>query len=102
MRSLRARAPLTLFALGVILSGHALEPSPTPPGLSGPKLLLFPALVWAALHIVPPPDDWTALFVLNAAGPSGALAFALATLHGNRADTIAPVIIWTSSSGRRP
>ncbi|MEC3860598.1 AEC family transporter [Mesobacterium sp. TK19101] len=90
-------APLTLFALGVILSGHALKPSPTILGISGLKLLLFPALVWAALHVAPPPADWNALFVLNAAGPSGAMAFALAMLHGIRTDAIAPVIIWTST-----
>ena len=36
------------------------------------------------------------LLVLAAAGPSGAMAFALALLHGVRTDQIAPVVIWTS------
>lgn len=90
-------APLTLFALGVILSRHSLLPSTTVVVVSGLKLLAFPVLVWAALHLGTRPDDWNALLVLSAAGPSGAMAFALAMLHGVRTDTIAPVIIWTAT-----
>ncbi|WP_136441485.1 AEC family transporter [Pacificoceanicola onchidii] len=89
-------APLTLFALGVILSGHSMVPNGTVMGMSAIKLLAFPALVWAALLIFPQPGNWSQMFLLNAAGPSGAMAFALAMLHGVRTDTIAPVIIWTS------
>lgn len=89
-------APLTLFALGVILSSHAILPTPTVMAISGIKLLAFPLLVWAALHVAPLPEDWNKLFLLNSAGPSGAMAFALAMLHGVRTDAIAPVIIWTS------
>ncbi len=89
-------APLTLFALGIILSGHSLFPSPVVVGISAMKLLVFPAFVWAALQLAPPPGNWEPLFVLNAAGPSGAMAFSLAMLHGIRTDTVAPVIIWTS------
>ncbi len=91
-----AAAPLTLLALGVILSGHALRPSRTIAVVSGLKLLVFPALVWAALHVGTRPDNWNTLLVLGAAGPSGAMAFALAMLHGVRTDQIAPVVIWTS------
>jgi malonate transporter len=89
-------APLTLFALGVILSGHALTPSPTMITFSALKLLAFPALVWVALHLGQRPPTWNTLLVLGAAGPSGAMAFALAVLHGVRTDQIAPVLIWTS------
>lgn len=92
-----AAAPLTLFALGVILSGQSLMPSPTVIGISALKLLLFPAMVWAILQVAPPPGNWADLFTLNAAGPSGAMAFALAMLYGVRTDAIAPVIIWTST-----
>lgn len=92
-----AAAPMTLFALGVILSGHTLKLSPTIVTVSGVKLLLFPALVWAALHFGDRPANWNTLLVLAAAGPSGAMAFALAVLHGVRTDQIAPVIIWTSA-----
>lgn len=90
-------APLTLFALGVILSGHALKLSPTIVTVSCLKLLVFPAMVWGALQLGARPPTWNTLLVLSAAGPSGAMAFALAVLHGVRTDQIAPVIVWTSA-----
>jgi hypothetical protein len=34
--------------------------------------------------------------LFNSAGPSGAMAFALAMLYGANTKIIAPVIIWTS------
>ncbi len=89
-------APLTLFALGVILSAQALKPTRTVVAVSALKLLGFPALVGAALLLLDLPGSWAQLFQLNAAGPSGAMAFALALLYGVRTDAIAPVIIWTS------
>ncbi|WP_417211299.1 AEC family transporter [Antarctobacter sp.] len=89
-------APLTLFALGVILSSHALTPSPVIATIAALKLLAFPALVAGAVWMVAPPTDWQTLFTLTAAGPSGAMAFALALLYRVRTDAIAPVIIWTS------
>ena len=91
-----AAAPLTLFAMGVILSGHALTPSPTVVTIAAFKLLAFPALVFTAMAIFLPDNDWTPYFTLNAAGPSGAMAFALALLYKVRTDAIAPVIVWTS------
>ncbi|MEX5729592.1 malonate transporter [Rhodovulum iodosum] len=90
-------APLTLFALGVILSGHSLMPTPTVITISSLKLLVFPALVWAALQVGQRPEDWNSLLLLCAAGPSGAMAFSLGVLHGVRTDQLAPVIIWTST-----
>ncbi len=92
----RGAAPLTLFALGVILSGTRLWPDRTVTSIAGLKLVVFPLLVWAALDLVAVPVDWEAQMILNAAGPSGAMAFALALLYGVRTDAIAPVIIWTS------
>ena len=89
-------APLTLFALGVILSGHALKLSPTIAIVSVLKLAIFPALVWASLRLGERPPTWNTLLVLTAAGPSGAMAFSLALLNGVRTDQIAPVVIWTS------
>ena len=91
-----ATAPLTLFALGVVLSGHSVVPSPTVIGVSALKLLGFPALLFGGLTLLSPDNPWGELFVLSAAGPSGAMAFALALLYGVRTDAIAPVIIWTS------
>lgn len=89
-------APLTLFALGVILSGQTLRPSPVVAGISAIKLVVFPAAVLGALALFSPGDGWTAQMVLASAGPSGAMAFSLALLHGVRTDAIAPVVIWTS------
>jgi malonate transporter len=91
-----AAPPLTLFALGVILSRQSLALSPLVASVSAIKLAVFPALVWAGLQLPAAPADWQALFVLTAAGPSGAMAFALALLYGVRTHAIAPVIIWTS------
>ena len=39
---------------------------------------------------------WEKLLLFNSAGPSGAMAFALAMLHGANTKIIAPVIVWTS------
>jgi predicted permease len=89
-------APLTLFALGVILSGHALKLTPTIASVSAIKLVAFPASVWLILQFGERPPTWNTLLVLTAAGPSGAMAFALALLNGVRTDQIAPVVIWTS------
>lgn len=91
-----AAAPMTLFALGVILSGQPLRPSPTVATVAALKLIAFPVLVSLALLAFLPGSDWGALLTLNSAGPSGAMAFALALLYKVRTDAIAPVIIWTS------
>ena len=91
-----AAAPLTLLALGIILSGSKLAPTGPIIGISALKLLVFPALVWAGLTMASTQSHWADLFILNAAGPSGMMAFALAMLYGVRNDVIAPVIIWTS------
>ncbi|TYB88069.1 AEC family transporter [Oceaniovalibus sp. ACAM 378] len=89
-------APLTLFALGVILSSHAVKPTPAIIAFSALKLLAFPVLVLLAFATVSPANPWRDMFLLTAAGPSGAMAFSLAMLYNVRTDIIAPVIIWTS------
>ena len=89
-------APLTLFALGVILSGHSLWPTKKVAAVAGIKLLLMPVVVVSVLAWGARPELWNDLLLLNGAGPSGAMAFALAMLYKVRTDTIAPVIIWTS------
>ncbi|MDA9672432.1 AEC family transporter [Alphaproteobacteria bacterium] len=91
-----AAAPLTLFALGVILSGHSLAPSKTIIVVSSLKLFGLPLLVGALLTLGALETQWNQMLLLNAAGPAGAMAFALAVLHNVRTDRIAPIIIWTS------
>ena len=56
----------------------------------------MPLAVWIGFALLAPDSRMHDLFVLNAAGPSGAMAFSLALLYGVRTETIAPVIIWTS------
>lgn len=92
-----AAAPLTLFALGVILSGHSLMPTRIVTTFASLKLIGMPLLVWWAMSQFSPGNTWSPLFILTAAGPSGAMPFALALLYGVRSDAIAPVIIWTSA-----
>ena len=89
-------AAITLFALGVILSAHSLIPSKTVYLLSSIKLFGLPALVALLMTFGDWSQHWSQLLVLNAAGPSGAMAFAIAMLHGVNTSRIAPVIIWTS------
>jgi predicted permease len=89
-------APLTLFALGVILSGHKIFPTKKVTVISFIKLCLLPVAIALLLQLGNRPVIWNDLLLLNAAGPSGAMAFALAMLYKVRTDTIAPVIIWTS------
>ena len=89
-------APLTLFALGVILSGHQIFPTKKVTVIALTKLCLLPAIIALLLNLGSRPLIWNDLLLLNAAGPSGAMAFALAMLYKIRTDTIAPVIIWTS------
>ena len=89
-------APLTLFALGVILSGHKIFPTKKVTVISFIKLCLLPVAIALLLQLGNRPGIWNDLLLLNAAGPSGAMAFALAMLYKVRTDTIAPVIIWTS------
>lgn len=92
-----AAAPLTLFALGVILSGHPLLPTRIVASFAALKLLGFPLLLGLSLATLLPGNTWAPLFTLTSAGPSGAMPFALALLYGVRSDAIAPVIIWTSA-----
>lgn len=90
-----AAAPLTLLAVGVILSFSPLVPTPIVVAIAGLKIAAFPLLVWALIAGFDPGDPAAAQFILNAAGPSGMMAFSLALLHGVRTDAITPVIIWT-------
>ena len=89
-------APLTLFALGVILSGHSVWPTKKITVVSIIKLFGLPLIVSLFLTFGERPILWNDLLLLNSAGPAGAMAFALAMLYKVKTDTIAPVIIWTS------
>ena len=89
-------AAITLFALGVILSAHSLAPRKTICLVSAIKLFALPALVALLMLSGEWSTHWSQLLILNSAGPSGAMAFAIAMLYGVNVARIAPVIIWTS------
>lgn len=89
-------APLTLFALGVVLSSHAIRPNGVVVAISATKLIGLPLLVAGAFAIAVPDNDWRQLFLMAAAGPSGAMTFSLALLYGVKTENIAPIIVWTS------
>lgn len=90
-------APLTLFALGVVLSAAPLRPSAPVVVISALKLAVFPLLVFMGFAALSTENPWQDQIILSAAGPAGAMAFSLALLHEVRTDRIAPVIIWTST-----
>ena len=92
-----AAGPVALFALGVILSRTPFTYDPAVPLFAAVKLLLFPLLVGAGLHLLIEPGPQRDLFQLTSAGPAGAMAFSLALLYGVRTDAIAQVIIYTSA-----
>lgn len=92
-----AAGPVALFALGVILSRTPFVYDPAVPIFAAVKLLVFPLLVGAGLLFVIEPGPQRELFLLNSAGPAGAMAFSLALLYGVRTDAIAQVIIYTSA-----
>lgn len=92
-----AAGPVALFALGVVLSRTRFTADPAVAIFTVVKLVLFPALVWAGLHVVIEPGPQFDLFVLAAAGPSGAMAFSLALFYSVRTDTIAQLITITSA-----
>jgi len=92
-----AAGPVALFALGVILSRTRFAYDPAVITFSAVKLLVFPFVVWLGLLVFIEPGAQRELFLLNAAGPAGAMAFSLALLYGVRTDAIAQVIIFTST-----
>ena len=89
-------AAITLFALGVILSAQSLAPRNTICLVSAVKLFGLPALVALLMLSDEWSTHWSQLLILNAAGPSGAMAFTIAMLYGVNTARIAPVTKWTS------
>ena len=86
-------AAITLFALRVILSAHSLGPRKTICLVSAIKLFGLPALVALLILSGEWSTHWSQLLILNAAGLSGTMAFAIAMLYGVNIARIALVII---------
>ena len=91
-----AAPPMMLLALGIILSQSPLIPNIQIATITGIKLIGLPVILLIMITIFVTDPYWEKLLLLNSAGPSGAMAFALAMLHRAKTDIIAPVIIWTS------
>ena len=89
-------AAISLFALGVILSAHSLAPRKTICLVSAIKSFGLPALIALLVLSGECSTHCSQLLILNAAGLSGAMAFAIAMLYGIIVARTAPVIIWTS------
>ena len=91
-----AAPPMMLLALGIIISQSPLIPNIQIATITGIKLIGLPVILLILITIFVTDPYWEKLLLLNSAGPSGAMAFALAMLHRAKTDIIAPVIIWTS------
>jgi len=91
-----AAAPVALFALGVTLSQTRFRVEGVVVTFTLMKLLAFPLAIWTGLQIFAGDDPTRDLYVLAAAGPTGAMSFSLALLYGVRIDAIAQIIVWTS------
>ena len=91
-----AAPPMMLLALGIILSQCRLVPNIPIALISGIKLIGLPFLLLMLIAMFRTNAHWEKLLLFNAAGPSGAMTFALAMLHGANTKIIAPVIICTS------
>lgn len=92
-----AAAPAALFALGVVLSkAPAFEIGGATITMVTLNLALHPALVWFGLEYVDPTSGWRDVLVLLAAGPCGAMAFALALQYDVETQSIAKAVVWST------
>jgi len=92
--------PVALISLGMALekygiSGNAGIASVT----SAFKLLLLPACVWAASHLVGLASDWTAALVLISSVPTGVNAWLIANRFGVGHSLAASTITLTTALG---
>lgn len=92
-----AGAPAALFALGVVLSkAPAFEIGGATITMVSLNLVVHPALVWIALQQFELSSDWKDVLVLFAAGPCGAMAFALALQYDVETQSIAKAVVWST------
>ena len=91
-----ATAPAALFALGVTLSFSDLRRiGAASLSIAALAVAAHPALTWT-FGGLRGPSDWQALMVLTAAGPCGAMPYALATFYGAPPRSIAKAIVVSS------
>ena len=89
-----AAAPVSLFALGIVLAGQNITRlGPMLWITVGAKLAIHPVLVWALLSLGDVEGVWRTIPVLTAAAPCGAMPFVIATQYGVSSETIAKAVL---------
>jgi len=89
-----AAAPVSLFALGVILAGLRLRPiGALVIIIVFAKLLLHPLLVLAGISVTGDDSNWSNIAILVAAGPCGAMPFVIAVQYGVEVERIAKAVL---------
>jgi len=91
-------APVALFALGIMLSASgACKRDGAAWGIAGIKVVLHPMLAWGLLAQLPAAAvGWHDPALLVAAGPCGAMPFALALRYGVPVASIARAIVYST------
>ena len=94
-----AAAPVSLFAMGVVMARTPMRPDRVVALFAAIKLFVLPVLVWLAMVALiggnPLADTYARMFLMGAAGPTGVMAFSMALLYDVKTDTILQVILWT-------
>jgi len=86
--------PISLFALGVVLSRVRLfDINALLSTVVVAKILLHPILVFGLLSVAAAPADWSGPLIMLAAGPCGAMPFVIALQYKVETGTIARAIL---------
>lgn len=98
-----AAAPLSMFALGVILSGTRLSAfDPAAFTVAGLKLFAHPFIVFCLIYLVLDSvalgreNIWASIVLFTAAGPCGAMPFAIALQHGVKTERIVKTLVYST------
>ena len=92
-----AAAPVSLFALGVVLAGVPLWPIGWLISIIiAAKLLLHPLLVFVGISAFGDNAGWQDIAILVAAGPCGAMPFVIAVQYGVAIERIAKAILFST------
>ena len=90
----QAAAPVSLFALGVVLSALASPAiGPLVALVAVAKLVAHPVALFLAFGAAGVGPDWSAPLLVAAAGPSGAMPFVIALQYGVATETIAKAVL---------
>ena len=89
-----AAAPISLFALGVILAGVSIRPIGWLVAIVvGAKLFAHPFVVSMGTSLLDGDPTWSSIAVLVAAGPCGAMPFVIAVQYGVGVERIAKAVL---------